>query len=114
MDSQDHGVVESRLNRLANMPVTDEESARGALAEVMATVDQINRRDASVHTRRDVESVLGLHDAMLDGIIEKLEKWIDQLVAKLTEIVKVLAGASSFSISIGTCLSVTVNFGPFD
>ena len=47
-----------------------------------------------------------------DSVIEKLEDWIKRLVDKLTEIVKQLAKGTSFSISVGTGVSVTVNFAP--
>jgi hypothetical protein len=43
-------------------------------------------------------------------LVEKLKMWIERLVAKLTEIVKQLATGTSFSISVGPLVSVTVNF----
>lgn len=47
----------------------------------------------------------------VDDVIDKLEDWIKRLVAKLTEIAKQLK--ASFSISVGTSVSVTISCGPF-
>ncbi len=48
----------------------------------------------------------------MDDILAKLREWVGRLVTEFTRIVGGLAQATSFSISMGAALSVTVNFGP--
>ena len=43
--------------------------------------------------------------------MKKLEDWIKRLVTKLTEIATKLK--ASFSITVGTTISVTISRGPF-
>jgi hypothetical protein len=51
--------------------------------------------------------------APVDAMLDRLRTWLDRLVAALTTIVAKLAGATSFSISVGSMVSVAVQFGPF-
>lgn len=94
--------IDSRLSRLEAMPVESDESARDALTELLATVGQINA------------VAPGPEEAFVGGLVERMKKWIERLIERLSEIVKQLADATSFSISVGTGVSVTVTFGPFE
>jgi hypothetical protein len=49
--------------------------------------------------------------APADDILAKLETWLDRLVSALKRIVQNLSDATSFSISVGSNVSVTVGFG---
>lgn len=100
--------IESRLGDLAAMPVVDEASAREALAELMSTVAQINAT-ATAFTAHDV----GEANVVVGNLAERLKDWIDRLIDKLTEIVAKIAKATSFTITVGTDVSVAVTFGPF-
>ena len=48
----------------------------------------------------------------VSGMVEKLQEWIKRLLDKLTQIVKALVKGTSFSLSVGTAISVTINFPP--
>ena len=99
--------IESRLGDLAAMPVVDEGSARAALSELMSTVAQINETASPVGSRAVGE------DGLVGDLAERLKGWIDRLIDKLTEIVEKIAKATSFTITVGTGMSVSVTFGPF-
>lgn len=96
--------IESRLSGVVNMPVIDEPTARTALSELMATVAQIN----------EAASVPSEHAVGIGGIVDRIKEWVDKLIDRMTEIVRKIGPATSFSLSVGTGLSVTVTFGPFE
>ena len=48
----------------------------------------------------------------IGSVTEELDKWIKRLLDKLAEIVTNLAKGTSFSITVGTSVTVTVNFPP--
>lgn len=108
-NGQQAQLIERRLGALEKMPIHDDQSARDALAHVMLTVNHISQLSSQAPT----EATASL-ETPLDDILKKLQKWLDRLVSKLTQIVEKLAKATSFSISAGTGVSVTVNFGPFE
>ncbi len=96
--------IEERLNRLDQVTVTDESSAHVALGHALATVGAINQGI-------EQQPTYGL-SLSSDSIIAKLERWLQRLVDKLTQIVRALAKATSFAVSVGTGVSVTINFPP--
>jgi hypothetical protein len=100
--------IGARFDALEEMPITDDQSARDALTHVMVTVSHINQVSAQARA----QAMIGA-GVPANGIVEDLEKWIDRLVSALTQIVEKLARAVSFSISVGSTVSVTVDFGPF-
>lgn len=87
--------IESRLSNVVASPIVDEHSARSALGELLATLQQAN-------------------EASPEGIVERLKDWIDKVIDTLTDIVRNIARATSFSLTVGTGVSVTVTFGPFE
>ena len=90
------------------MPVSDDQSARDAFTHVTVTVSQIN--DLSAKAR--AQAMMGA-GAPGNEILDKLREWLDRLISALTQIVKKLAGATAFSISVGANVAVTVDFSPF-
>ena len=105
-DQQAHA-IEARLDALDAMSISDDRSAREAFTHVMATVSLINQLSART---RAMAMVGG--GAPIDDLLDRLEQWLDRLLAALARIVEKLAGATSFSISVGAGISVTVVFGP--
>jgi hypothetical protein len=101
-------VIESRLTALDAMPVTDDPSARAAYSHVMATVSRINRISSQAHA----QAMMGV-GGPIDDLLGRLAAWLDRLVSALTQIVEKLAKAVSFSVSVGTTVSVSVEFAPF-
>jgi hypothetical protein len=99
--------IDEDLRALHGMPVDSDQSARDALTQAMVTVRRINQLSAQAQA----QAMMGAGTPM-DDILAKLREWFDRLVTELTRIVEKLAQATSFSISVGTALSVTVNFGP--
>jgi hypothetical protein len=73
----------------------------------MVTVRRINQLLAQAQAQAMVGA-----GAPVDDILAKLREWVGRLVTELTRIIGKLAQATSFSISVGAELSVTVNFGP--
>jgi hypothetical protein len=101
-------LIEARLDALEDMNVSDDQSARDAFTHVMLTVSRINQ----LFSRAYAQAMMGA-GAPVDDILDKLGKWLERLVGALTQIVEKLAGAMSFSVSVGPNVSVTVDFGPF-
>lgn len=97
-------LVEQHLDRMSSTTILNDDDAHEALGVALTAVCTINQGLGSVN-----ETVLGTASPT-NGILERLEDWIKRLVAKLTEIVKQLARGTSFSISVGTVVSVTINF----
>ena len=100
-------VIEEDLDALQGMPVDSDQSARGALMQAMVAVRRINQLLAQAQAQAMVGA-----GAPVDDVLAKLREWVDRLVTELTRIVGGLAQATSFSVSVGAALSVTVNFGP--
>lgn len=100
-------LIEDRLDTLQAMPVTDDQSAHDALSHVMVTVSGINRLTAQVQA----QAMIG-GGAPIDAVLDKLRDWLDRLVAALNQIVAKLADATSFSVTVGTGVSVSVTFEP--
>jgi hypothetical protein len=98
--------IEERLAVLASMPVNDDESARVAFAHVTTTVSRVNLLSAQVQA----QALMGAAGAPVDAILAKLSEWVDQLVTAMATIVANLNKAASFSISVGSTVSVTVVF----
>lgn len=113
-NDQQMRVIEARLDELAGMPINDDQSARQALTHAMATVSGISQLSATMSAEPAPGTrPLATAEAPLDPLLDRLRTWIDRLVDALTRIVAKMTGATSFSIMVGTGLSVSVNFGPF-
>jgi hypothetical protein len=96
--------VEGLLDELDGLQVGGDGSASEVFAQVVVVVDAINQ----VVVQRDARQA----QMFSADIAEKLRQWIDRLIRKLTDVVEKLADGTTFSISIGTGVSVTVNFPP--
>src|ERR1019366_6780014 len=99
-------LIEARLDALDGIPVSDDQSAREAFTLVMVTVSRISQ----LSPQAQAQAITGA-GAPVDDILEKLRKWLDRLVSALTRIVENLSDAISFSISVGSNVSVTADFG---
>jgi|HubBroStandDraft_1064217.scaffolds.fasta_scaffold840694_1 hypothetical protein len=99
--------IELRLDALEGMPIRDDRSAREAFTHAMVTVSQINH----FSSRTQAQAIMGAATPV-DDLFEKLRVWIDRLVTVMRRIVAKLAGATAFSVSAGTSVSITVDFGP--
>jgi hypothetical protein len=102
-------LIEARLDALDGMPVSDDQSAREAFTHVMVTVSRISQLSAQARG----QAMMGA-GAPVDDVLGRLRTWLDRLVSVLTRIVGNLSGAVSFSISVGSNVSVTVDFGGFE
>jgi hypothetical protein len=100
-------VIEEDLDALQGMPVDSDQSARDALTQAMVTVRRINQLLAQAQAQAMVGA-----GAPVDDVLAKLREWVGRLVTEFTRIIEKVAQATSFSISVGTALSVTVHFGP--
>jgi FPC/CPF motif-containing protein YcgG len=104
-----HNLIDAHLDRMnASGDPSSDSDARQQLAATLASVGQINV--ALEATTSPVESFT----SPVDDIVDKLQKWIERLVAKLTAIVKQLGDTATFSLQVGTSVSVTVTVGPFE
>jgi hypothetical protein len=99
-------VIEADLDALDSMKIDDDQSAREAFTHAMAAVSRINQLTA----RTNAQAMMGA-GAPADDLLERRRQWLDRLLGALTRIVGQLAGATSFSISVGSNVSVTVDFG---
>jgi hypothetical protein len=98
-------VIEDRLDALERMPVDDDRSARDALTHLMMTVSRIDQ----LASKAQAQAMMG--GAPIDETLDRLGGWLDRLVTALRLITGRLAGARSFSVSVGTTVSVAVEFG---
>jgi hypothetical protein len=110
MDGQmAHNLIDAHIERMgASSDPSYDSEAQEQLAATLASVGQIN--EALEAPSPPVESIMG----PVDDITDKLEKWINRLVIKLTAIVKQLGEKATFSLQVGTSVSVTVTLGPFN
>jgi hypothetical protein len=104
--NQQAQVIETRLDALDAMTITDDASAHEAFRHVMVTVGQISQLSAQARAQGLVGG-----GALTDDVFGTLGTWLDRLVGPLTRIVTELDGATSFSITAGGNVSVTVAFG---
>jgi hypothetical protein len=98
-------VIEDQLDALQSMPINDEPTARAAYVHVMTTLSRINLLGAQAKA----QAIMGSGDPV-DAILGRLKNWLDRLVTAMTQIVANFAKATSFSVSMGTGLSVSVSF----
>jgi hypothetical protein len=98
-------LIEQHLRMMAETPVEDEATAQQALAYALSAVGGMNQHLTVIEQPR------AALPGPVDDIVKKLEDWIKRLVAKLTEIAKQLT--ASFSIAVGTSISVSISCGPF-
>ncbi len=108
-NDQQAQLIEARLDAADGMPVRDDQSAREALTHVMVTV----RRISQLSTQAQAQALMGA-GVRGDDIGERLQAWLDRLIGALTRIVEHLSTATSFSVSAGPNVSVTVSFGRFE
>jgi hypothetical protein len=106
-NDQQAQVIEARLDAVEDMPVSDDRSARGALTHVLVTVSRISQLSAQARAQAMVGG-----GAATDDTSERLRTWLDRLIDVLTRIIAKIPEATSFSISVGANVSVTVDFGP--
>ena len=105
MDQAQTQVIEDQLDTLQSMPINDEPTARAAFAHAMTTVSNINQVSAHVHAH----AIIG-RSGPVDIILGQLKDWLDRLVTAMTQIVAYFTKATSFSVCMGTTLSITVSF----
>ena len=98
-------LIDDSLAALDGMQISDDRSAREAFSQVVATVGRISFLSA----RASAQAMVG-QGAPAGDSLGRLGRWLDRLIGILTRIVGQLNGAASFSISVGTNVSVTVNF----
>jgi hypothetical protein len=103
--NQEMQAIESRLDDLAGMSLSDGAYARDAFTYAMVTVTHINQFMAQARAQTLVGG-----GALGEDLLSAFRTWLDHLVTALTEIVENLPNASSFSISVGGNVSVSVNF----
>jgi hypothetical protein len=106
MDTVGTKRIERLLGELEAMHVGDDGSTSEVFAQVVAVISAINWLVSQ-------SDLFPSTTTPSDDVLERLKHWIDRLVQKLTEIVKELADGTSFSISVGTGVSVTVSFPPY-
>jgi hypothetical protein len=99
-------VIEDRLATLETMPVNDDESARVAFTHLTTTVGRVNHLSAQVQA----QAMMGAAGAPVDAILARLSEWLDRIVVAMKTIVANLASATSFSVSVGSTVSLTVTF----
>jgi hypothetical protein len=98
-------LIDGSLDALEGMQISDDRSAREAFRQVVATVGRISFLSA----RASAQAMVG-QGAPAGDTLGQLGHWLDRLIGILTRVVGQLDGAASFSISIGTNVSVTLDF----
>lgn len=75
-------------------------SSTEEMARLAAAVTEINR---------SIEE--GRTEGPSAGVIEKLEKWLKEIVERLQAIVERFPEVQTFSVSVGVGLAITLTFG---
>jgi len=81
----------------------DQATAEEALSQVLTLVRGINETLSAVPAGEFRTTEIG------DNVIDRLEEWLKRLLHTLDEIVANLAKGTTFSVTVGTSISVTVN-----
>jgi hypothetical protein len=103
------GAFQDYIVRIDGLQVVDSTSAYGALSEIMNMVMDMNSGSSrAVHP--EVRGSTGMDP--MSGLMDRLEDWINRCSSKLAEIVEKIPGATSFSIGVGTGVTVSLTFGP--
>src|SRR6266704_4654281 len=80
------------------------------LSALLAAVAGANRMLQDSEREKPGEIYSGMFGARTDDLIEKLKTWLNRLNGALKAIASALK-ASSYSVSVGTTVSVTITFG---
>lgn len=96
--------AEVHLMAMEATVVRDQASAHSALGHALAGVAALNETAGQIRLGTDTM------DSPVASLAEVLEKWLQRLLDKLIEIVKTLAHGTTFSLSVGTGVSVAINF----
>lgn len=88
----------------------DEGEARRQLSAILVEVAHFNATLDQTVSQLKRNTLAQSSLSVQGGLIDKLEQWIERLKRQLTAIVRRIADAASFSISVGTSLSLTVHF----
>jgi hypothetical protein len=107
MNGELASAIDAHTTDLGNTAVSDQPSARVALAHVLVSVSELNRR-----LEQSPETDVPAETLRATGILEKLQHWIEKLTERLRMICSELK--ATFSITVGTpmTVSVTVDFQP--
>lgn len=107
MDGNLIDAIDAQTSDLENTTVSDQGSARKALAHVLVSVSELNQR-----LEHSPETDVPADTLRTSGILEKLQHWIEKLAERLRQICSELK--ATFSITVGTpmAVSVTVDFQP--
>ena len=97
--------VNTQLAAMDAVTVNDQASAHRALAHVVTATALINQT-------LDGQTTPVAEPNLAGGLPGRLEEWIGRLYDKLTEIVANLIAGTSFSITAGTGITVTITFPP--
>lgn len=97
--------IEDHLSAMEAADTTTDDGAHESLAHAMSAIGRIDQHMGSQHL------AIERHLSLEEDLVAKLDVWIKRLVAGLTRIAVQLK--ATFSISVGTGLSVTMSFGPF-
>jgi hypothetical protein len=110
--NQAYSKIDSHLQAMKDVHVKDEASALTALTQCMRVVAETNRLlDDDLTKPPSKPDLSGSATARL-SIVDKLQKCIEAILVKLRQIVKKLGDGISYSLTVGTSVSLTINFPP--
>jgi hypothetical protein len=101
----DASAIEDHLAAMEAADTTTDEGAHESFAHAMSAIGRIDEHMGAQHL------AIKRHLSLEEDLVARLDVWIKRLVAGLTKIASQLN--ASFSVTVGTGLSVTMNFGPF-
>jgi hypothetical protein len=97
--------IEGHLASMEASDTSTDDGAHEALAHAMSAVTRIN-----LHVGGEGKGLNLVRD-ISDDVIERFDDWMRRLLAGVTKIAVQLR--ASFSVTVGTAISLTMNFGPF-
>jgi len=87
--------------------VTSEDAAVVAFSQVLASVHSANGELAKSSKGSEIDRDA---DQNYSGLSERLREWLEKLHGTMKAIIHYLPHAASFSVTVGTTISVTMNF----
>jgi hypothetical protein len=101
--------IETHLQAMESVKVTDVDSAHKVIVHATSAIAAINQR---MHPHRRWTR-FPIFDAA-DDLLEKLEQWLERILKALASIAATTFVGLTYSITVGTTLSLTINIPSID
>lgn len=99
--------IDAHVTDLDDTTFSDQRSARVALAHLLVSVSELNRR-----LEQSPDTDVPTQTLRTSGILEGLQHWIEKLTERLRQICSELKATFTITVGAPMSVSVTVDFQP--